>query len=105
MEGVRATVLPPNREAVDTYFRDAWTAVHTLTAAVSSQYSGLDDPERFELYLESEETRLEKKLIAYKYVIDGIDTVALITGGGRIEKVKDCAIHSTSSWTHLTIEM
>jgi hypothetical protein len=105
MEGVRATVLPPNREAVDKYFTSVWEAVHPLTAAVSSQYPDLDDPEKFELYLESEETRLEKKLIAYKYVIDGIDTVTLITGGGRIEKVKDCAIHSTSSWTHLTIEM
>ena len=105
MEGVRATVLPPNREAVDTYFLNAWRAVHPLTAAVSSQYSDLDDPEKFEFYLESEETRLENKLQAFNYVIDGIDTVTLITGRDHIEKVKDYAIHSTPSWTHLTIEM
>jgi len=105
MEGVRATVLPPNREAVDIYFLNAWRAVHPLTAAVSSQYSDLDDPEKFELYLESEGTRLESKLQTFNYVIDGIDTVTLITGKDRIEKVKDYSIHSTPSWTHLTIEM
>jgi hypothetical protein len=105
MEGVRATVLPLNREAVDTYFLNAWRAVHPLIAAVSSQYSDLDDPEKFKLYLKSEETRLERKLQTFNYVIDGIDTVTLITGKGRIEKVKDFAIHSTPSWTHLTIEM
>jgi hypothetical protein len=91
MEGVRATVLPPNRKAVDRYFTTVWQAVHTLTAAVSSQYSDLDDPENFELYLKSEETRLGNKLKAFNYVIDGIDTVTLITGGGRIEKVEDHA--------------
>ena len=105
MEGIRATVLPPNREAVDKYFATVWVAVHALTAAVSSQYSDLGDPGKFELYLDSEKTRLEDKLITYNYIIDGIDTVALITGKGRIEKVKDYAIHSTPSWTHLTIEM
>ena len=92
MEGVRSMVLPPNREAVDLYFEYAWTCVHTLTAAVlsqhSSQQSGPDDPKRFNSYLEAEEARLGNNLRAVDYVIDGIDTVPLIAGVGRIEKVK-----------------
>ncbi len=88
MEGVRTTVLPPNREAVDIYFKTVWEVVHTLTAAASSQYSGLDDPEKFKSYIESEENRLGNNLRAVDYVIDGLDTVILITGGGRIEKVR-----------------
>lgn len=88
MEGVRATVLPPNREAVDKYFTTVWGVIHSLTAAASSQYSDLVDPEKFELYLEKVETRLKGKLRAFSYVIDGVDTVTLITGRGRIEKVR-----------------
>jgi hypothetical protein len=89
MEGIRTTILPPNREAFDKYFGAVWAPVHTLTAAVSSLPSKLrlDDLEKFKLYLGLEEARLGKKLQAVDYVIDGTDTLALITGGGRIEKV------------------
>jgi hypothetical protein len=87
MEGVRTTVLPPNRAAVDSYFDYVWEEVHTLTAAASSLSSGPDDAEKFKLHLEAEKARLEKNLRAVDYVIDGIDTLNLITGGGRIEKV------------------
>jgi hypothetical protein len=87
MEGVRTTVLPPNREAVDLYFKWVWAPVHTLTAAVLSLSSGIDDSEKFKSYLEAEEARLGKNLDAVNYVIDGIDTLTLITGVGRIEKV------------------
>jgi hypothetical protein len=88
MEGVRTSLLPPNRAAFDDYFQSVWIFVHTLTAAVSSLSVGLDDPEKFKLYLEAEERRLGKNLQAVDYVIDGIDTLTLITGGGRIEKVR-----------------
>jgi hypothetical protein len=89
MEGIRAEVLPPNRVAVDHYFRFAWEAVHTLTAAVtplqpdSSPSSG----DKFKLFLEAEEARLSTNLKAVAYTIDGTDTLTLITGTGRLEKV------------------
>ncbi|KAI0301375.1 hypothetical protein BC826DRAFT_989073 [Russula brevipes] len=86
MEGVRIMVLPPNREAVDLYFKFVWAPVHTLTAAVLSLSSGIDDSEKFKSYLEAEEARLGKNLEGVNYVIDGIDTLTLITGVGRIEK-------------------
>jgi hypothetical protein len=92
MEGVRSVVLPPNREAVDRYLAYVWNTVHTLTAAVlsqpSSQSSGLDDHKRFKSYLEAEEARLGNNLRAVDYVIDGVDTLLLIAGAGRIEKVR-----------------
>ena len=88
MEGMRSVVLPPNREAVDRYFAWVWGSVHSLTAAVLSQDSGPDDRKRFNSYLEAEEARLENNLRAVDYVIDGVDTLPLITGTGRIEKVK-----------------
>jgi hypothetical protein len=91
MVGVRSLVLPPNREAVDGYFEIVWRVVHTLTAAVisqySSQYSEPDDSKRFKSYLEAEEARLGKTLQKVNYIIDEVDTVPLIAGVGRIEKV------------------
>jgi hypothetical protein len=87
MEGVRTTVLAPNQEAVDEYFSTVWEPVHTLTAAVIplDNFYGV---EKFTSYFESEEARLGKNLRDVDYVVDEVDTLTLITGGGRIEKVR-----------------
>src|SRR5258707_14250361 len=86
------------------YFGYVWRAVHTLTAADLSQSSppssGSDDVKKFELYLEAEESRLENNLRAVDYIIDSIDTIPLIAGVGRIEKVR-LGIHISRIWTHL----
>lgn len=88
MEGIRTSVLPPNRAAFDDYFETVWVAVRTLTDVVSSLSAGLDNPEKFKSYIDAEDRRLGKNLRAVDYVIDGNDTLTLITGGGRIEKVR-----------------
>ncbi len=92
MEGMRSVVLPPNLEAVDRYLVYVFQVVHTLTAGVlsqsSSQSSGSDDARKFNSYLEAEEARLGNNLQAVDYVIDGVDTLPLIAGVGRIEKVR-----------------
>jgi len=87
MEGVRSHVLPPNREAIDDYFTYVWEPVHTLTAAVISLQPGPNNPDKFKPYLDEEEARLAANLKAVDYIIDGTDTLTLITGVGRIEKV------------------
>jgi hypothetical protein len=87
MEGVRAEVLPPNREPIDDYFTYVWEPIHTLTAAVLKLPPGPNNPEKFKSYLEAEEARLGENLKAVDYTIDGTDTLTLITGVGRIEKV------------------
>jgi len=53
---------------------------------VLSLSSGEDDSEMFRSYLDAEEARLGKNLEGVNYVIDGIETLTLITGVGRIEK-------------------
>ena len=94
MEGVRSVVLPPNREAFDRYFGCVWEVVHTLTSAVlsqssqPSQSSGPDESKKFKSYLETVEARLGNNLKAVDYIIDGVDTLPLITGTGRVEKVR-----------------
>lgn len=92
MQGVRSAVLPPNRKAFDRYFGYVWEAVHTLTAAVLSQSSQSssrpDESKKFKPYLEALESRLENNLQAVDYIIDGVDTLPLIMGVGRVEKVR-----------------
>jgi hypothetical protein len=87
MEGIRTEVLPANRRSIDHYFTFVWKRVHKLTAAVPFPLNFTFDPEKFAPYLKAEETRLSANLKAVKYIIDGTDTLSLITGVGRIEKV------------------
>jgi hypothetical protein len=89
MEETRVEVLPPNQKFFDNYFTFVWKIVHTLTAAVTSLEPelGTRGLERFKSYLEAEEARLSASLKAVDYNIDGTDTLTLITGVGRIEKV------------------
>jgi hypothetical protein len=87
MDGLYSVVLPPNREAVYRYFVTVWDIIHPITAAVLSQNFESGDPSRFESHLEAEEARLGNNLRAVDYVIDGVDTLPLIAGVGRIEKV------------------
>ena len=100
MEGICTSVLPPNRAAFDDYFDLVWMSVRTLTDAASSLSAGLDNPEKFKSYLDAEDHRLGKNLQAVDYVIDGNDTLTLITGGGRIEKVR--IMQHTSRYPELT---
>ncbi|KAI0252756.1 hypothetical protein BJV78DRAFT_266553 [Lactifluus subvellereus] len=86
MEGVRADVLPTNREHIDNYFASVWWDIHRLTAAVHQLRPRPDNLEKLQSYLETEETRLSDNLKAVDYIIDGSDTLTLITGVGRIEK-------------------
>ena len=89
MEGVHVEVLPPNRRSVDNYFRSVWESVHTLTAAATRLQtdSASSSGDKFKPHLEAEEARLITNLKAVDYTIDGTDTLTLITGIGRIEKV------------------
>jgi hypothetical protein len=87
MEGVRSEVLPLNLQPIVKYFTYVWEAVHTLIAPALSLQPSQDDPEKFKSYIEAEEARLGNNLRAVDYIIDGTDTLTLITGVGRIEKV------------------
>jgi len=87
MDGVRAEVLPLNLQAIVDYFSFVWGPVHTLIVPILSLQPPQDDSDKFTSYIEAEEARLQNNLRAVDYVIDGIDTLTLITGVGRVEKV------------------
>ena len=87
MEGIRSEILPLNLQSVFEYITRVWEPVHTLIAAVLLLQPSQDDPEKFKSYIEAEETRLGNNLRAVDFIIDGTDTLPLITGVGRIEKV------------------
>ena len=87
MEGVRPEVLPPNREIIEHYFTSTWRKVCTLLDGVPPPLSLSLNPDIFKPYIEAEEARLSANLKAVNYIIDGSDTLSLITGVGRIEKV------------------
>jgi hypothetical protein len=87
MDGIRAEVLPLNLQAIVDYFTNVWEFVRTLTAPVLSLQPLQHEPDKFKSYIEAEEARLEYNLRAVHYTIDGADTLTLITGVGRIEKV------------------
>ncbi|PIL33322.1 hypothetical protein GSI_04773 [Ganoderma sinense ZZ0214-1] len=86
MFALRTHLHPSNRAAVNTYLRGLWTTLSLLTLSLTPAYLGDNIGERFRSYVETEEQRLREKLETVQYVIDGFDTLSLITGQGRIEK-------------------
>lgn len=56
----------------------------------SAYISAVNDAlqEKFRSFVEDEEARLERNLDAVDYDIDAADTLVLVTGEGRIEKVR-----------------
>jgi hypothetical protein len=87
MENIHAAALPLNRQSVVKYLADLWKPVHTMISPILLLQPAHNDLEKFKPYLEAEEARLERNLSTVGYVIDSTDTLALITGVGRIEKV------------------
>lgn len=76
-----------NMPEINEYLSTVYSYIVTLQMAVKpcSLSDGLR--EKFETYVEAEEARLEANLETVKYDIDAPDTLALITGPGRIEQV------------------
>lgn len=87
MFAIRPRIRTANRKAVDEYLDTVWRGVCDLTASFSRIYESDDLQERFQSYVEAEEQRLIEKLETIRYDIDAIDTLSLIIGSGRIEKV------------------
>jgi hypothetical protein len=80
-------VLPLNRGSISNYFDFVWKFIHALITPVLRLQSEPKDFENFRSYIEEEEARLGNSLKRVHFIIDGVDTLTLITGAGRIEKV------------------
>ncbi|KAF8529737.1 hypothetical protein BU17DRAFT_36437, partial [Hysterangium stoloniferum] len=66
------------------YLEQVYQRVTTLQDSVNVSYR--NEVLKARSYVDAEEERLKKNLQAIKYDIDELDTIALVTGPGRIEK-------------------
>ena len=86
-------VLPSNRRAVDEYLfhPSFWRIELLLRSTRSVNPKVLQDPDltrTTELYSIAEEERIDANLRDVAYELDTPATVSLITGEGRIERVR-----------------
>ena len=87
MFAIRANIHPANRNAVDRYLQIVWKRICTLTSSLIPTSPNDSLFERFQDYTEAEERRLREDLETVKYDIDSMDTLLLVIGQGRIERV------------------
>ncbi|KAJ7628556.1 hypothetical protein FB45DRAFT_40380 [Roridomyces roridus] len=86
MFALRSLVLPPNRSAVNGYLEAIYQGVVSLESGLAPCYVNEALQEKFNSYIESEEARLRGNLEAVDYDLDAANTLALVTGQGRIER-------------------
>ena len=87
MFAIRPQIHSANRVAVDKYLQTVWKRICTLTSSLATTYQSDTLDERFRSYVDAEEQRLREGLETARYKIDETETLALITGPGRIEEV------------------
>ena len=88
MFAIKPLVLPANRRFVEKYLDSVWSYVTELTAGFRRAEWSEALRERFQGYVEAEEEKMRDQLEIMRYDIDAADTLLLITGPGRIEKVR-----------------
>ncbi|KAF8529742.1 hypothetical protein BU17DRAFT_36449, partial [Hysterangium stoloniferum] len=86
MFAILPTIRSENLCFVNDYLKQVYKRVTTLQNSVNASYRNEVLKARFQSYVDAEEERLKKNLQAIKYDIDELDTIALVTGPGRIEK-------------------
>ncbi len=81
-------MLPENRYWVDYYLSKVWKVGVEMTKSLRAPSNVPDNLEgRFKAYVDYEEDRIRKNLEDIRYDIDALDTVYVVAGPGRIEKV------------------
>lgn len=86
IEQAMPRIHPLNRAAVELYLRQTWGPLTVLVLALDPWYdSSLQD--RFQDYVDHEKQRIQTNLEKIKYNIDALDTLYLVVGSGRLEKV------------------
>lgn len=99
MYGLRSRLLPENHYWADYYLRKVWSSVVEITAGL--QTPDLPDhlEAKFEPYISHEEERIRKNLQDIRFDIDALDTVYVVAGPGRIEKVGKSSFRSFARFT------
>jgi hypothetical protein len=96
-------VLPTNRAAVDRYLASYnLRSMEWIVNGVSESHDDVSLLEKFQVYVDEEEARLESMLKSFEYEIDAQNSLMLITGPGRIEQVRFRRAHIMSGNSHIT---
>lgn len=101
MNRVAVDALPCNRARVQKYIANPRLAIVDYVVR-STPHDTENDPDvlgRFSDYVTSEESRLQGNLDNFHWKVDASNTLSLITGGGRLERVcpqpgHSCAVSS-----------
>lgn len=94
MFAILPKILPANSAAINYYLNCLYVPITTLEASVNECHDNSGLQARFKTYVDKEEARLKANLEAVNYDIDALDTLVLITGPGRIERVTPSFISS-----------
>jgi hypothetical protein len=84
---------PANNFVVDYFVNDCWPnySLDQILAGVSTGLEGVGRDallfERFKDYVDEEEAKMKKKLKSVKYCLDAQNTLQIVIGSGRLEKV------------------
>lgn len=87
MFAIQSLIHPANAQAVEKYLATVYRSVCTLTSSFVCANESDALKAHFQSYVDDEEKRLREGLETVRYDIDAIDTLTLVTGPGRIEKV------------------
>ena len=92
MHIMRLHVLPINRHSVEYYLQKVWKIAFELCVPLKRRMWLRFLPEwlegKFNDYVRYEEERIRQNLEDVHYDIDAIETVNIVAGSGRIEKVR-----------------
>jgi len=83
-------LLPENRILARSYLYFTWEIIHTITDSLSLESRSTQNTTNlFKDHIRNEEDRIKANLNHVHYLIDGVDTLYLVAGPGRIEKVNE----------------
>jgi hypothetical protein len=88
MFAIMPSILPANRAYANEYLDLCYQGITSLESAIGPCFITESLQEKFRSYVEAEENRLRHNLKAVRFDIDARDTLELIMGPGRIERVR-----------------
>lgn len=91
MFAILPAIQSANRTSVNKYLMKVHDDITTLQRSVDTCDVNESLQAKFSSHVQEEEARLKANLAAVDYDIDEMDTLALVTGPGRIEKVGACS--------------
>lgn len=96
MFAILPSIPPENQTSVNEYINKIYVSTATIYESVHPCIVNHRLQSRFQSYVEMEEHRLRLNLESIRYDIDGSETLELVTGPGRIERVCSFDFHLQS---------